>query len=336
MALVFQAPWEVEFGQDSMPPCGADEVVVEIAASGICGTDLAIISGQYEAKAGVILGHEAAGTIAALGAHVDDLSIGQRVTVNPTYFCGRCFFCRTGRENHCSEKFHSECGVSKDGTFARYHVNNAAFVYPLNDHVSFNAATFVEPLSCVLNAINKLQLFPAFEAMVCGGGPIGLLAAWVLSYKGLSGTLVEVSEKRRSLVADLLPPRFTVAEALDSAPDTFDLGVDTTSCCVGQLLEGVRHGGQVATLGLKPQSLTIDVGKLADRSVSLIASIDSQNNSFFAALELISSGIVPTDRFVSHTFSISDFETACMKLGCDISGRTWAGELSALKVTLTP
>jgi threonine dehydrogenase-like Zn-dependent dehydrogenase len=336
MALTYDSAWQLTLAPQTVPACPDTGVVVEIAASGICGTDLAIVSGGYNAAQGVVIGHEAAGIIAAAGARVNDLRIGQRVVINPTYFCGCCRMCRTGRENHCVAKKYSECGVTKDGTFARYHINEAAFIYALEDHVSFEAATFVEPLSCVLNAVNKLYLRPGLQAVVCGGGPIGLLAAWVLHYKGLTGYIIEIGAFRRKLLVDLLPSGFSVIESLDDVARSLDVAVDTSSSSVASLVPRMERGGQILTLGLKPQRSEIDVGALADKSLSIVGSIDSQDNSFQAALNLINQGIIPTGKFVSRRFPLKEYENAFAVLGCDLRERTWARPAQAMKVVLVP
>lgn len=310
--------------------------MVEIAATGVCGTDLAIVSGAYDAAHGVVLGHEAAGYVAAVGARVSDLQVGQRVVINPTYYCGSCRMCRTGRENHCVAKGHSECGVTKDGTFARYHLNEAAFVYALDDEVSFEAATFTEPLSCVLAAINKLHIRPGLNAVVCGGGPIGLLAAWVLHFKGLLGCISEVSVARRAILERLLPSGFSIVESTEDIALPIDVAVDTTSSCVSRLVSSLERGGQVLTLGLKPQLGEINFGALSDMSLSIIGSIDSQDNSFEAALTLITQGIIPTRNFVSHRYPLTEYDDAFAILGCDLREQTWSHSAQAMKVVLTP
>ncbi|MGY0036063.1 alcohol dehydrogenase catalytic domain-containing protein [Pedobacter sp. NJ-S-72] len=120
-AIVYNGAWDIQIKDKAEPSItAADEVIVEIKATGICGTDLSIISGEYQASPRVIIGHESAGIIVAKGDGVENCTVGQRVIIDPTYYCGYCENCRKGLRNHCLLKSSTEAGVSIDGTFTKY------------------------------------------------------------------------------------------------------------------------------------------------------------------------------------------------------------------------
>ncbi|MEF2072549.1 alcohol dehydrogenase catalytic domain-containing protein [Consotaella aegiceratis] len=289
-----------------------DEVVVEIHATGICGTDIAILSGAYHARTGVVLGHESAGVVARIGSAVASVGVGDRVVIDPTFHCGFCRMCRTNRPNHCERKDGTEAGVSHDGTFAPSYRCAERFVYRIPDDMDFAAAALAEPLSCALTGVACLDVHLAHRTMVVGGGPLGVLYAWALSTRGLSGTVVERSALRRSVLTGVLPPQWRWASTLEDVlapypndPTPLDIAVDTSGSLTGRLLSLMARGGQVLTIRLKSHPIEVEAGLVADRSLRLIGSIDSLQNSFAAAVDLIASGRIPTGSIVTHRFAPS-------------------------------
>lgn len=314
----------------------ANEVLVRIRAVGICGTDLGIYQGDYYAAPGIVLGHEAAGEVVAIGAEVRRLAPGVRVAIDPTYFCGECRMCQTGRPNHCVRKVGTETGVTRDGCFTAYYTTEERFLYPLDDHVSFSAATLTEPLSCVLTGVNRLRLIAGLRAIVLGGGPIGALYAAALSFRGFEGTIVEPAPCRRAVLNTLALPGWSVTpEFSDLIGDDLDIVVDTTAQLAEQTIERLACGGQLLLVGLKPGRAVIDPGRLADRSIGLIGSIDGID-TFSDALSLIATNRIPVDRLVTHSLPLTDWQSALSLLGVDSNARGGRLLPAAMKVILVP
>lgn len=314
----------------------ANDVLVRVRAVGICGTDLGILQGDYDAKPGIILGHEAAGEVVAIGPQSKRITVGARVAIDPTYFCGECRFCRTGRTNHCVDKVGTETGITRDGCFAEYYVTEERFLYPLESHVSFAAASLTEPLSCVLTGINRLRLRPGLRAAVMGGGPIGALYACVLAFRGLSGTIVEVAPERRAMLEAIdLPGWRAVPEFTDLADDELDIIVETTGQLAQRSIDKLACGGQLLLVGLKRGRATIDPGKLADRSISLIGSIDSVD-TFSDALSLVAASRIPVEKLVSHVLPLNEWEAALGLLGVAANGSNSRASPRAMKIILIP
>jgi threonine dehydrogenase-like Zn-dependent dehydrogenase len=340
--LVYHGPWTAETTSVPEPsePRGA-EVLVRVRASGICGTDLNILAGEYAAvMPPVIVGHESAGEVVAVGELVSDLEVGDRVAVNPTYYCDACRMCRTNRPNHCERKNGSEAGVSADGTHATFYVTERRLVEPMPAGVPFSAVALAEPLSCALTGVDQLALRPELSVAVFGAGPMGLLYAHCLALRGLVGQLVDASAPRRELARAALPDRWSLAGSVDEAvelagPTGLDVIVDTTSVLVARAVGILNRGGQLLLVGLRPQHTTIDPAALADRSVRLVGSIDSIG-TFGTACALLARGALPASHIVSHAVPLSRWREAFSLLGCDLDSQTRDGAPTALKVVLEP
>lgn len=340
-ALVYNGPWQLEVADRPAPALTSPtDCLVRVVACGICGTDLGIIRGGYPASCPpVILGHEAAGEVVETGAGVSQLRAGDRVAINPTYYCGSCRLCRTGRTNHCVRKDSTEAGVSSDGALAEYYVTDERFLHRLAPRVSFDEAALAEPLSCVLTGVNKLAVRPAATGLVLGLGPIGLMYALVLAAHGMRGIAVEPAPKRRHLAREILSREgWTVCgstrEACEVAGDAgIDIVVDASGTFDDSSLRLVASGGQVLLVALHAHRESIDLGSLADRSISLIGSIDSLS-TFDDACDLLASGRLPTKTLISEVVSLADVPSALGALGCDVAAQRYAPRATTLKMVV--
>jgi threonine dehydrogenase-like Zn-dependent dehydrogenase len=333
-AIVYNGPWNIHIEERAEPNITLpDEVIVEIRATGICGTDLSIISGEYNAKEKVIIGHESAGVIVAKGEGVENFRIGDRVIIDPTYYCGYCDNCRKGLRNHCLLKSSTEAGVSIDGTFTRYFKTTKRFVYPLADDVPFEHGAMSEPLSCVLTAVKKLAVSPFSQVAILGGGPIGLLFYLALKQYGISGGIIfETSRNRLDLIgsSDLLSTGWHLSNAFNPPRHQYDLIVDTTGSLLERSVDAVADGGKIALIGLRNNHQTINPREITDRSISIIGSIDSQD-TFKHATDMINSGTLGLDKIITRSYELEEFTEAVRELGCHINDRKRNNEISSLK-----
>lgn len=347
-ALTYRGAWDLDLREvPDLEVVGEDDVIVDVAYCGICGTDLGIVSGGYPvAVPGVTLGHEASGVVAATGPAVTTVAVGDRVVINPTPYCGRCRMCRTQRINHCVNKHGTESGVSYDGALAGRYRTTSAFVHRVPDHVPLRAAALTEPLSCVVAGARKIQP-PSLAAFtyVFGAGPLGLLYAWVLWLKGLTPVVIEQSPARLGFARDRLPEGVGGYATLDEARSRhfddprapLDVVVDTTSTLLGELLPELACGATFMSIGLKSHPATIDPMLVADRSLSVIGSIDSLHGTFAEAFHLIVTGRVPAQRLISHVVPLADYRKGFAAVGCDIDNqRMGPAPEASCKVLLTP
>lgn len=334
-ALKYIQPWKVEIAEiPGLTCCAPDDVIVDIAVCGICGTDVGIISGHYPvALPGTTLGHETSGVVASVGESVTRFTPGDRVVVNPTYSCQQCRMCQTGNPNHCEMKMGTEAGVSYDGAFAGQYRAKEAFLRKLDDHVSMQAATLTEPLSCTITGVDKLAITHTnIRAAVTGAGPMGMLYVWVLHQRGVEAFMVEKNPHRYQFARNSLPPATRIYDDFEQALEQeygsrdsqIDLVVDTTGQLTELIFAHLAPGGKLLNVALKDKHATLDVLKIADKSLSVIGSIDSLNNSFERAYTLIRDELIPADRLISHEIDFADYQDAFRLVGCDIANKTMA------------
>ncbi|MGW0562175.1 zinc-dependent alcohol dehydrogenase [Streptomyces sp. NPDC003016] len=326
-----------------VPPLStADDVLVRVAATGICGTDRAIALGEFPARPGVILGHEAAGEVAATGAAVRSVRPGDRVVVNPTFFCGRCGPCRRNMAAHCEAKEGREIGVDRDGTMADYVVLPERFTHPLPPSVSYRRAALVEPLACVLN--NLTAAAPRWDdrVLVIGAGPIGALCALVLARRGVRVGVVERDPERISLARGLLPSTvgvlpvgteglMAVKEVLCPRPDVI---VDTTGLLLEEALAVIATGGRVVVMGERePAAARVRLRPLVTRGIRVVGAGPYPPHLFEAALDLASD--IPLETLVTHVLPLDRSAQAFSLLGVPSANTgTAIGGYAAMKVLL--
>lgn len=331
-ALKYNGTWDVSLEEVAdLHVINADDVIVDIKYTGICGTDVGIISGTYPvAVKGVTIGHESTGIIVEVGEDVKNVKVGDRVVINPTYYCGKCRMCKTLRVNHCENKFGTESGVSYNGTFANRYRTTSDFVHKLPDNISLKAATLTEPLSCVITGVKKIQpLTMNVYSYVFGAGPMGILYAWALSLKGIIPVVIEKSEARLEYAKGCLPNRVEIYSSLEEARKEYfndlkaplDLVVDTTSGLLEELYAQMACDGIYMSIGLKDKFVSINARELADKSLSIIGSIDSLHGSFIEAFHLITKKVIPAEKIVSHVIPLENYKEAFSILGCDIDSK---------------
>lgn len=333
-AIVYNGPWDIRVEEKEEPVITqAEEVIVEIHTTGICGTDLSIVSGEYSAKRQVIIGHESAGIVIAKGSAVDNFNIGDRVIIDPTYYCGYCTNCRRGLRNHCYMKASTEAGVSIDGTFTRYYKTTRNFIYPLYDDVPFEEGALSEPLSCVLTAVKKLEVTPFLRTAVLGGGPIGLLFYMTLMEHGIQdGTIYESSPNRIRLVEDshVLSGHWQLSSGFMPQKNQYDLIIDTTGSLLEKSMQAITEGGKIALIGLRNNQQTINPREIADRSISIVGSIDSMD-TFQHAVALINGRRLGLEKIITKAYSLEEFPQALSDLGCHLGRQQRNNNISSLK-----
>ncbi len=340
-SLVYKSVWNIELekARTYKKPEGK-QVVVRIHSTGICGTDLGIISGKYYAKPSVVLGHESAGEVIEIGDDVVNVNVGDRVVIDPTYYCGVCQMCRTNRQNHCLSKSHTESGVSSDGTFTPFYTTDERFLYKLSEGTDYDEASMTEPLSCVLTAIDKLNIRKEYKTLIIGAGPMGMLFSYALNAIGISGGIVEASKNRKELVQSIVSDNWKVFQHFDEAVEFIgnnnnqvDCIIDTSGTLPDDILSYITSGGVLALVSLKDSKISLNPREIADRSIRISGSIDSIG-TFNSALHLIESGKIPVSKLITHVYRLEDYEEAFNKLGYDIENRQESSEKDAIKVVM--
>lgn len=294
------------------PPAGW--VTIQVKASGVCGTDVHIYKGEYIGSYPIVPGHEFSGVVTAVGAGVSTLSIGDHVAVEPNISCGNCPPCRENRQHFCRNW--QAVGVTLSGGMATHVTAPCETVFPIGK-LTFEEGAFMEPLSCVLHGVERLNPSLGDRILLAGAGPIGLLLLRVLKQAGaVSVHVLEKRESRRIFARQSGSENvFTDFSALPEEP--YDAVVDATGvpAVMEQLIHFVRPAGKVLLFGVSPKdaSMTIKPFDLFSKELTILSSFTSLRNSR-QALMLMQSGSIPVSDLVSHRFALEDFSGA-MEMG---------------------
>ncbi|MGA2426901.1 MAG: galactitol-1-phosphate 5-dehydrogenase [Candidatus Acidiferrum sp.] len=318
-----------------------DEVLIQVAACGICGSDVH----GYDGSSGrrippIVMGHEAAGRIAAVGKNVNGLAEGDRVTFDSTIYCGACPHCLRGNINLCDNRqvLGVSCGdYRRAGAFAEFVVVPARIVYRLPDQLSFTEAAMLEAVSVALHAVAVTQMRPDDTALVIGAGMIGLLILQSLRATGCSQVFVaDLDDSRLKMAKEL-----GATEILNSKTDlvaqlmkiTNGAGVDVALEAVGRTetvaaaIDCVRKGGTVTLVGNISPQVTLPLQKVVSRQIRLQGSCAS-SGEYPKAIELLASGAIKVKPLITAVAPLDD--------GPAWFERLHAGEPNLLKVVLTP
>ncbi|CAN5790927.1 zinc-binding dehydrogenase [soil metagenome] len=305
------------------PQPGPGQVLLRVAAAGICGTDLHIYHDEFKTAPPVVLGHEVAGEVAALGKGVETVALGARVTTE-TYFstCGQCRYCRTGHENLCLQR--RSIGSAVNGGFTSYLVVPAKNVHALPPHLSFEAGALTEPLACVVHGVlAPATVRPGDLAVVAGPGAIGLLTLQVLKAAGATVVVLGTgADAERLALARRLGADHTLevergdAETMVKELSFEGLGADGVYECSGagpavqQLLNLVRRQGRYVQIGLFGKPVAWDLDQVCYKELVVTGSNASVPTAWIRALHLLGSGAVDTEALITNTFPVTDWQEA--------------------------
>lgn len=316
-AILFSAAETITVERVPDPTPAADEVVVQVAACGICGTDVHIYRNEYMSNFPLIPGHEFSGKVVAVGKAVTDVKLGDRVAVDPNLYCGHCDFCRNEQANHCRNW--QGVGVTRAGAFAEYVAVPARACYRIPDHLTDAQAAFIEPLACVIYALKRIRVWPGAQVLIFGAGPMGLLLLQALRHSGAAQVvMVEKQPARLELATQLggvaVPVNGQQAEALrEQAPYGFDLVVDATGvpAVIEQAFTYLRPRGQYLQFGVTPMNATIRLRPydLFRNDWTVIGSF-ALCYTFLPAIAWLANGVVDVSQLVSHTVPMTEFAPA--------------------------
>lgn len=263
-AAVFEREGSFVLKDTPVPQIEAeDQVIVEVEACSICGTDVHITATPpgYIATPGTTLGHEFCGHIIAKGAAVKHLNIGDRVVANPNNYCGNCVYCRKNLPNECENI--EALGIDYNGAFAKYCRISGKVAYKISEDVPAEVAACVEPLACAVNGMNKINVKPGDSAVVIGCGPIGMLIGMLLKASGASKIyMLETVDYRIEFVKKLgiatrvINPIKEDAKAviLEETGIGADFVLDVTGSQAVPSIDFTRKGGTVVLFGVNKRA----------------------------------------------------------------------------------
>ncbi|WP_197378653.1 NAD(P)-dependent alcohol dehydrogenase [Mycolicibacterium mengxianglii] len=309
-ASVMTGVRSLEIEERPIPSPGPREVLVEVAAVGVCGSDVHYYRhgriGDFVVEDPMVLGHELSGRIAAVGEGVDPGRIGQRVAVEPQHPCRRCKQCKAGRYNLCPEmKFYATPPV--DGAFCRYVTIDDDMAHPVPDSMSDDAAALLEPLSVAITTMRKAGIAPGSSILIAGAGPIGVLCAQAARAFGASRIVVtDLVASRREKVLEFGATEVLDAGAVDvSAIEPVDAFVDATGvpAAVVSGIKAVGPAGRVVLVGMGADEYALPVSHIANLEITLTG-VFRYTDTWPAAIHLVQSGAVDLDAMVTGRYDL--------------------------------
>lgn len=318
-AAVFYGEGKVSVEERKKPEIqAADDVLVQVKAASICGSDLHVLNvppGQY-AKPDTILGHEFCGEVIQTGEKVKLFQKGDRVIIEPIIKCGMCEACRNGLENLCEDS--EIIGQTRDGGFAEYCVIPQRYLYRTPDEVSDRLAALAEPLACVMHGILKLNPMAHEKAVIFGAGAIGLIFLKVLKYYGVRNIIVCEPEPGRRQDALRLGANLVIDTANENVEDKMkqswscmaDIAVDAVG--IGSVMEQavsiLRPGGRLLIFGQNTtQWSRIKPSDINTKELMILGTM-STRDSFPVAVELLRNPELHLEEIISHELSLEEFE----------------------------
>jgi len=295
-----------------IPEVHDNDILVKVAYSGICGTDLHIIAGEAPAADKVVLGHEFSGTVTDTGSHVSKIKAGNRVAIDPNNYCGECYYCLKGQVHFC-QNIHP-IGIRHNGGWAEYCVVPESQVFFLSEDTDIAWGALAEPLSCIVHGWDRIQpLNKEDSVLLLGAGIIGILWRLVLKNAGKKNVLIsEPNTSRREIVKKL---GFEAVTPRDLAKQSggFDVIIDCSGNitaiekCIGKL----NPLGRFLFFGITPQHARISIKpfNIFEKELTFLGSVINPG-TFKRALKVMNEIQIPLDSLGIAFFSLDEYNTA--------------------------
>jgi 2-desacetyl-2-hydroxyethyl bacteriochlorophyllide A dehydrogenase len=294
------------------PAPGPRDVVVSVAGCGICGTDLHIADGEFAPTLPVVPGHEFAGEVVAVGKDVTEVALGDQVAVDPSLYCGECYFCRRGKDNMC-ERW-AAIGVTTTGGAAEYAVAPVANCVVLPEGVGTADAALIEPLSCALRGFDVLAPQLGDHYLIYGAGTMGLMMMELAKRAGAAGvSLVDLNPKRLETARELgCSAAVTGADELDR-PRGWDVVIDCTGvvAAIEDGLSRVIRGGTFLQFGVTNEDATATFSpfKVYNQEIRIVGSM-AVLRTFERAAELFAAGVLKPEVMISDRLRLDEYPAA--------------------------
>ncbi|WP_339128625.1 zinc-dependent alcohol dehydrogenase family protein [Streptomyces sp. f51] len=294
------------------PAPGPREVVVEVAACGLCGTDLHILQGEFAPTLPIVPGHEFAGEVVGVGTRVTELAVGDRVAVDPSLYCHECRYCRTGHNNLC-ERW-AAIGVTTAGGAAQYATAPVANCVKLPEHIATQDAALIEPLSCAVRGYDVLRSRLGAHVLVYGSGTMGLMMLELAKRTGAASVDVVDVNPERLATARLLGVSGAAASPAElDRPQGWDVVVDATgnAAAIQDGLDRVAKAGTFLQFGVADYAtrVTVDPYRIYNQEITITGSM-AVLHSFERAAELFAAGVLDPSVFISDRLPLASYPKA--------------------------
>ncbi|MCB9451084.1 MAG: alcohol dehydrogenase catalytic domain-containing protein [Anaerolineaceae bacterium] len=314
---VMTAPGKIEFTNVERPTPKADEVILQTKRIGVCGSDIHVYHGLHPYTGyPVVQGHEVGGVVAAVGANVTHVKVGDKITFMPQVTCGECYPCKHGMYHICESL--KVMGFQTGGAAQEFFALPADTVLKLPDTMSLDQAAMIEPIAVTVHALSRGGGAEGKRVIVLGAGAIGNLTAQVAKASGAQAVMItDLSDYKLAKAREcgiehaVNPNRENLGEAIARAfgPDKADLILE----CVGveatmtDAIQYARKGSTIVVVGVFGKKAQVDLGLVQDRELTLTGTLMYQRADYERAIELVASGKMHLDAMITHRFPFDQY-----------------------------
>lgn len=314
----------MELKEISIPEATGDKVLIKVAYTGICGSDIHTFKGEYKnPTTPVVLGHEFSGQVVAVGENVTSVSVGDRVTSETTFsVCGECEYCEEKQYNLCPKR--KGLGTQQNGSMADYVLAREESVHTLPDHLSYEGASLTEPLACCVHAMyQKSQLVLQDKIIIIGPGPIGLLLLQIAKEIGSFVIMTGITKDKhrldlaKKMGADIIidTQQNDLSTIVNEATEGY--GVDKIYDASGSIqavnasLPLMKKGGTFVQVGLFKQKMNaLDIESTIQREIKYVGSRSQNPFDWPIAIHLLAKGAINIDEMVTKIYPLSEWRKA--------------------------
>jgi len=291
---------------DPVPESG--EVVIAVTLAGVCGSDYSLYHGKFGVPLPVVPGHEGMGIVKEVGPGVSNVSVGQRVVIQPNFACWNCDLCNSKLDNICHEKV--RLGIDINGVFAQYVKVSGRYAWPVPEGLDDQTAALTEPLAVAAHGVKVLPPAEGDRVLIIGAGVIGLLTLLLVKLEGADVTVLDPLTEHLSLAEVMgADSAFRVGGDKEPKPSSFDLIYET--CGVPSALADAiglaAPGGRIALLGLPGDDYPVPATQIVRKELSIVGSM-IYTDEFPGVLELLQSGRIDPSPLISKVIGLDDLE----------------------------
>ena len=342
-ALVYSEPFRLDIRDIPVPAVGPADVLVQVKSVGICGSDVMGYTGRTGRRIPpLVMGHEASGLIAEVGAQVRGVKPGDRVCFDSTMYCNQCAACRAGHHNYCRKREVlgvSVPGMRRQGAMAEFVRIPGWAILPMPENLSFTEAALLEPVAIGLHGVARARTSPGETVLIIGSGTIGLFILQATRLRGPGKIIVlDLNEHRlslaRSLGADVVASPESIDPLLFVQQETAGAGADVSfevvglEATLGMAIRSTRIGGRVVLLGNLTRNPPVDIQDIVSRELTLLGSYASAGE-YSEAVDLVARGVIDPRPLISAVLPLEQ--------GPEAFDRLYRGEEKALvKIVLRP
>lgn len=323
-AAVFQRKGMIVTEEMPIQELKDDEILLQVAACGVCGTDVHIYGGEKgsaEVNPPIVLGHEFAGTVAGVGKGVTVWKVGDKATVDPNIYCGKCEMCHKGKKNLCENL--SAVGVTRNGGFAEYCVVPEAQCYRLGEEIDLTCGAMAEPLSCCLRGVEMAGITPGDHVCIIGGGAIGLIMLQLAKLAGAGTVCVSEPVEMRREAAKELGADYLINPITEAPGEVYckkiGSGADVVIECAGvraaakQVFEVAGKGARIVFFSVPVPDMTVELSlcSLYQKEWHICGSFINPD-TFARAVSLINHHKIRFDKIITHTYGVEELEQAIL------------------------